>query len=149
MTDVRQGLRLHHDAMHTERSAVDWIVRCVRVHDLRSRDDFFPDAPTIESCLTDLAVHAHVTAATQHQAMPALVFRDTRVLNHAMEGRIMAVRASKTIHVPVVMTREAVAAVISLRDGTAPLVATCLYGSAWRIMEAVRLRGAEPTPTGG
>ena len=78
--------------------------------------------------------------------MPALVFRDTRVLTHALEGRINAVRVSKTIHVPVVMTREAVAAVISRRDGTAPLVATRLYGSGLRIMEAVRLRVKDREP---
>ena len=41
---------------------------------------------------------------------------------------------------PVVMTREEVAAVISLMDGTAQVVAKLLYGSGLRIMEAVRLR---------
>jgi integrase len=50
------------------------------------------------------------------------------------------VRADKKINVPVVMTREEVAAVISLLDGTAQLVAKLLYGSGLRIMEAVRLR---------
>ena len=126
--------------MHTERSAVEWIVRFIRFHGVRSRDDLFPAAPTIESCLTDLAVHRHVAAATQHQVMPALVFLDTRVLTHALPGNINAVRADKKINVPVVMTREAVAAVIPLMDGTAQVVAKLLYGSGLRIMEAVRLR---------
>jgi len=126
--------------MHTERSAVEWIVRCVRFHGLRSRDDLFPAAPTIESCLTDLAGHRHVAAATRNQAMHALMFLDTRVLNHSLPGNINAVRADKKINVPVVMTREAVAAVISLLDGTAQVVAKLLYGSGLRIMEAVRLR---------
>jgi site-specific recombinase XerD len=40
----------------------------------------------------------------------------------------------------VVMTRDAVAAVISLLDGTAQLVAKLLDGSGLRIMEAVRIR---------
>jgi hypothetical protein len=44
--------------------------------------------------------------------MNALGFPDKRVLHHAMEGRINAVRTDKQINVPVVMTREAVAAVI-------------------------------------
>ena len=44
------------------------------------------------------------------------------------------------INVPVVMTREEVAAIISLLDGTAQLVAKLLYGSGLRIMEAVRVR---------
>ena len=62
---------------------------------------------------------------------------------HALEGRINGVRADKKIDVPVVMTREAVAAVLSLLDGTASLVATLLYGSGPRIMEAVRLRSKD------
>jgi integron integrase len=72
--------------------------------------------------------------------MNALVFLYKRVLHQALPGSINAVRADKTLHVPVVMTREEVAAVISLLDGTARLVAKLLYGSGLRIMEAVRLR---------
>jgi integron integrase len=72
--------------------------------------------------------------------MNALVFLYKRVLNHALEGRINAVRAAKKINVPMVMTRQEVATILSLLDGTAQLVAKLLYGSGWRIMEAVRLR---------
>ena len=107
---------------------------------MRSRADLFPAEPKIESFLTDLAVNGNVAAATQNQAMNALVFLYKRVLNHAMEGRINAVRADKKINVPVVMTREEVATIISLLDGTAQLVAKLLYGSGLRIMEAVRIR---------
>jgi len=57
-----------------------------------------------------------------------------------MEGDINAVRADRKVNVPVVMTREEVAAVISLMSGTPQLVAKLLYGSGLRIMEAVRLR---------
>ncbi len=100
----------------------------------------FPAEPKIESFLTDLAVNGNVAAATQNQAMNAVVFLYKRVLKHAMKGRISAVRADKKINLPVVMTREEVAAVISLLDGTAQLVAKLLYGSGLRIMEAVRIR---------
>jgi integrase len=72
--------------------------------------------------------------------MNALVFLYKRILDHAMEGSINAVQADKKVNVPVVMTRDEVAAVISLLDGTAQLVAKLLYGSGLRIMEAVRLR---------
>ena len=107
---------------------------------MRSRDDLFPPELNIEAFLTDLAVNGNVAAATQNQAMNALVFLDTRVLHHTLEGRINAVRADKKINVPVVMTRDEVAAITSLVDGTAQLVAKLLYGSGLRIMEAVRLR---------
>ena len=49
----------------------------------------------------------------------ALVFLYKRVLKHAMQGSIAAVRANRKRNVPVVITREEVAAVISLMDGTA------------------------------
>src|SRR6266699_387270 len=140
LDEVRQILRLQHYSIHAERSYVEWIVRFVRFHGMRSREDLFPAEPKIESFLTDLAVHGHVAAATQNQAMNALVFLYKRVLHHALEGRIHAARAAKKINVPVVMTREEVAAIISLLDGTAQLVAKLLYGSGLRIMEAVRVR---------
>ena len=57
---VHQVLRLHHDSLHTERASVEWIVR---FHGMRSREDLFPAEPTIESFLTDLAVHGHVAGA--------------------------------------------------------------------------------------
>jgi hypothetical protein len=60
-----------------------------------------------------------------------------RVLNRALSGSINTVRAAKKINVPVVMTREEVAAVISLLDGAAQLVAKLLYGSGLRIIEVV------------
>jgi site-specific recombinase XerD len=138
--DVRRVLRLHHYSIHTERSYVEWIRRFVRFHDMRSREDLFPAEPKIEAFLTDLAVHAHVAAATQNVAMNALVFLYKRVLKQALPGSINAVRADKKVTVPVVMTRDEVAAVISLMGGTAQLVTKLLYGSGLRIMEAVRLR---------
>jgi len=102
LDQVRTVLRLHHDSMHTERSSVEWIVRFVRFHGMRSREDLFPAEPKIEAFLTDLAVHGHVAPATQNQAMNALVFLYKRVLNPALPGRINAVRADKKLNVPVV-----------------------------------------------
>ncbi|HEX9757354.1 MAG TPA: phage integrase N-terminal SAM-like domain-containing protein [Nitrospiria bacterium] len=39
LDEVRKVLRLHHYSIHTERSYVDWIVRFVRFHCMRSRED--------------------------------------------------------------------------------------------------------------
>jgi hypothetical protein len=116
LDEVRQVLRLHHDSMHTKRSSVEWIVRFVRFHGMRSRATLFPAEPTIASCLTALAVPGHVAAATQHQAMKALVCLNTRVLTQAMKGRIHAVRDDKKLNLPVVMTRAAAAAVSQTRS---------------------------------
>ena len=140
LDQVRQYLRLHHYSIHTERSYVDWIVRFIRFHRMRSRDDLFPAEPKIQVFLTHLAMEGNVAPTTQNQAMNALVFLYRRVLRQSMEGSINAVRADKKVNVPVVMTRDEVAAVISLLEGTPHLVAKLLYGSGLRIMEAVRLR---------
>jgi site-specific recombinase XerD len=140
LDEVRNVLRLHHYSIHTERSYVEWIVRFVRFHGMRSRKDLFPAEPKIEAFLTDLAVYGNVAPATHNQAMNALIFLYKRGLNRALQGSINAVRADKKFYVPVVMTREEVAAVISLMRGTAQLVAKLLYGSGLRIMEAIRLR---------
>jgi integrase len=96
---------------------VDWIVRFIRFHRMGARKDLFPAEPKSEAFLTDLAVHGNVAPSTQNQAMNA-----------------------QKIPVPVVMTREEVAAVLSLMDGTPQLVAKLLYGSGLHIIEAVRLR---------
>ena len=53
LEDVRKVLRLQHYSIHTERAYVEWIVRFVRFHAMRSRDDLFPAAPKIEAFLTD------------------------------------------------------------------------------------------------
>jgi hypothetical protein len=49
-------------------------MRYVRSHRTWSRDDLFPPGPNIEVFLTELAVNRNVAAATQNQAMNALVF---------------------------------------------------------------------------
>src|SRR5207249_23991 len=49
-----------HYSIHTERSYVEWIIRFVRFHGMRSRADLLPAEPKIEPFLTDLAVHGHV-----------------------------------------------------------------------------------------
>jgi integron integrase len=140
LQEIRTVLRLHHYSIHTERAYVEWVVRFIRFHGMRSRAALFPAEPKIEAFLTDLAVHGNVAAATQNQAMNALVFLYKRVLNHSLEGYINAIRADKKVNIPVVMTREEVAAIIALLDGTPHLVTKLLYGSGLRIMEAVRLR---------
>jgi hypothetical protein len=105
---------------------VEWIVRFVRFHGMRSREDLFPAEPKIEAFLTDLAVYGNLAPATQNQAMNALVFLYKRLLNQSLPDSINAVRADKKVNVPMVMTREAVAAVLSLMDGTAQMVAKLL-----------------------
>jgi Phage integrase, N-terminal SAM-like domain len=122
--NVRRVLRLPHDSIHTERASVEWIVRFVRCHRVRSRAGLGPAAAKIKALLTALAIQGNVAASTQNHAMHALVFLYKRAFNHALEDRIHAVRADKKVNVPVVMTRDEVATVLSLTEDTPQLVAT-------------------------
>lgn len=58
---------MHHYSIHAERSYLDSIVRFVRFHSIRSREDLF-----------DLALHGTVAAATQNQALIALAKSPTK-----------------------------------------------------------------------
>jgi integron integrase len=140
LDEMRRVLRLHHYSLHTERSYVEWVVRYVRFNRMQSRADLQPAEAKIEAFLTELAANQNVAPSTQNQAMNALVFLYKRVLEQPLEGKIDALRAEEKVHVPVVLTREEVASVISLLEGTPQLVVKLLYGSGLRILEAVRLR---------
>ena len=140
LDQVREVLRLHHYSIHTERSYVDWIKRYVQFHGMRGREDLAEGERKIEAFLTDLAVRGQVAASTQNQAMNALVFLYRKVLDQPLGERIDAVRAERKANVPVVLTREEVARVIALLEGTPQLIVQLLYGSGLRVLEAVRLR---------
>jgi integron integrase len=140
LDQIRQVLRLHHYSIHTERAYLDWIKRYIAFHRMKSRDDLAEGEQKIEAFLTHLVVDQRVAAATQNQAMNALVFLYKRVLEQPLNETINAVRAEKKMNVPVVLTRDEVMQVIPLLEGVPQLVVKLLYGSGLRIMEAVRLR---------
>jgi integron integrase len=140
LDQVRNVLRLHHYSIHTETSYVDWIKRYIRFHHMTRRDDLADGERKIEAFLTDLAVNGKVTPSTQNQAMNALVFLYRKVLEQSLDEKIDAIRAERKRNVPVVLTREEVAKIISLMERTPQLVVKILYGSGLRMTEALRLR---------
>ena len=95
LDQIRQVLRLHHYSIHTERIYLDWIKRYIAFHRMKSRDDLAEGEQKIEAFLTHLAVDQRVAAATQNQAMNALVFLYKRVLERPLNETINAVRAEK------------------------------------------------------
>lgn len=137
---MREVLGLHHYSIHTERPYCAWIRQYVKYHTMTRREDLRDGERKIEAFLTHLAVEGNVSPSTQNQAMNALVFLYKRVLKMPLDQEIHALRARRKEHVPVVLQRAEVAHVTALMEGTPQLVAQLLYGSALRIMEALRLR---------
>ncbi|QPK65538.1 integron integrase [Methylomonas sp. LL1] len=141
LDDVRRIMRLKHYSLHTERTYCDWIKQFIKFHRMTERPALFEESEAkIEAFLSHLATERHVAAATQNQAMNALVFLYKQVLNRPLEQRIDAIRAKSHRHMPVVLSVDEVKQVLPRVEGVAQLVVKLLYGSGLRITEAVRLR---------
>ncbi len=96
--------------------------------------------PEIEAFLTHLAVDRHVSASTQNQALNAVLFLYRVVLDIDIEWMSEVVRAKRNQRVPVVLSQNEVRQVLAHLTGVNQIMASLLYGSGLRLMEAVRLR---------
>jgi len=135
---ARQRMRTRHLALRTEQAYLHWIQRYVAFHVRRHPRDL--GAREVEQFLTHLAVHRNVSAATQNQALQALLFLYRHVLEIELPWLDNITRASRPKRRPVVLSRTEVHAVLTQLEGTSWLIAHLLYGSGLRLMEALRLR---------
>src|SRR6266404_6996023 len=81
LDQTRDVLRLKHYSLRTERSYCDWIERFIRFHHLRHPGEM--GAAEITEFLTHLARVDNVAAATQNQALSAILFLYQQVLKQA------------------------------------------------------------------
>lgn len=138
LDQVRTILRVKHFSLSTKRSYVAWIRRFILFHHKRHPKEM--GEHEIREFISYLAVHAKISASTQTVALSAILFLYRDVLKEE-PGYIKNIeRAKPAKHLPVVFTREEVQLVLSLLEGTPHLIASLLYGSGLRLMEAVRLR---------
>jgi len=135
---VREANRLRHGSRSTEKSYVGWIRRFILFHGKRHPAEM--GASEVAQFLSSLAVEGRVAASTQNQALSALLFLYRYVLHQELPWLDDVVRARRPKHLPIVLTRDEVRAVISKLDGTPRLMAGLLYGSGLRLLECARLR---------
>ena len=138
LDQVRERLRLKHYSIRTEQQYVQWVRRFVLFHDKRHPVEM--GAAEVEAFLTHLAVEGHVAAATQNQALSALLFLYREVLEINLPWLDKVVRAKRPARLPVVLTRQEVTAVLDRMSGVYGLLARLLYGTGMRLMEVIRLR---------
>lgn len=115
-----------------------WIKRFILFHGKRHPREL--GAREVEAFLSDLAVNGHVAAATQNQALSALLFLYREVLEVELPWLDNLTRAKPSQRLPVVLTPAEVRAVLDRMDGVYGLMARLLYGTGMRLMECVRLR---------
>ena len=135
---ARERMRTRRLALRTEQAYLQWLGRYVAFYDRRHPREL--GASEIERFPTHLAVHRRVSAATQNQALQALLFVYRHVLDIELPWLDNVTRANHEKKLPVVLSREEVRALLAQLQGTPWLVASLLYGSGLRLMEAMRLR---------
>ena len=135
---TREKMRTRHLALRSEQTYLQWIRRYVVFHKRRHPREL--GATEVEQFLTHLAVDRKVSAATQNQALQALLFLYRHVLEIDLPWLTNVTRAVAPKRLPVVLTRAEVSALLSQLEGTSWLVASLLYGSGLRLMEGLRLR---------
>jgi integron integrase len=135
---ARRVMRTRHMSRLTEEAYVRWIVRYVRFHGLKHPRTL--GEKELREFLSHLAADQNVAASTQSQALAALLFLYVEVLRDPVPWIADVIRARRPQRLPVVMTRDEVRAVLAKMRGSPRLVATLLYGSGLRLMEALRLR---------
>lgn len=143
---LRHKLRLKQYSLKTEESYVGWYRRFVLWSGKRHPETM--GALEIEAYLTDLAVKGRVAAATQNQAMNAIIFLYREVLEMPLTG-INALRAKTTRKLPVVLTREEIGGLLRGVDGDAGLACHLLYGCGLRVNEVLALRIKDVDIEGG
>ncbi|MFN7955615.1 MAG: integron integrase [bacterium] len=135
---VRETARTRHLSRRTEKAYVGWIRRFIVFHAKRHPRDL--GAPEVTAFLSFLAVKRHVSASTQNQALAALLFLYRDVLGLELPWLDDVVRAKRPERLPVVLTRDEVAALLDALDGIPRLMAALLYGSGLRLLECAQLR---------
>jgi len=135
---VRENIRLRHYSIQTEKAYIGWIRRYIRFCGSRHPREL--GSAEITTFLTHLAADLGVAAATQNQALQALIFLYREVLQMELPDIANVVRASKPQRLPVVLTREEVQRIFSHLAGYQRLVVGLLYGSGLRLAEALSIR---------
>jgi integron integrase len=90
--------------------------------------------------LSYLATDLNVAAATQNQALNALVFYYRHVHNQDLGQMENIARAKRPQRLPTVFSKQEIARILPELTGVSALPNNLMYGSGMRIMECLRLR---------
>ncbi|WP_172118005.1 integron integrase [Halomonas hibernica] len=138
MDRVRATLRVKRYSFRTEKTYCYWIRFFIRFHGIRHPATMAGEE--VKQFLEHLAVERHVAAATQNQALNAIVFLYLHVLDQPLGEIGTFSRAKRPQRLPVVLSHQEVMRVFEHLAGSMHLIASLMYGSVLRVSEACRLR---------
>jgi integron integrase len=138
LRSVREAVRVRHFSIRPEEAYVQWVKRFILFHGKRHPSQM--GEPEVCAFLTHLAVEGQVAAATQNQALNALVFLYRNVVDRPLGEFSGIVRAKRPQRLPVVLSPGEVGRTLRALKGIYWLIACLQYGSGLRLLESVRLR---------
>ena len=138
LDQVKNAIRIRHYSLRTEESYVHWVRAFIHFNGLRHPRDM--GAREVTAFLTHLAVERDVAAATQHQALSALLFLYKQVLGIDLPWLNEVVRPKRPARLPTVLNEGEVQCLLALMYGVHGLMARLIYGTGLRLTECLRLR---------
>ncbi len=135
---VRAAIRLRQLSSRTEETYLGWIRRYWLFCAKADPATFGPEKVT--AFLNDLANQHEVAAATQNQALAAMLFLYREVLGIDLPWLDDLIRVEVPPRLPVVLSREEVRTLLRQLDGVPRLMAWLLYGTGMRLLECCCLR---------
>ena len=135
---VRESIRMRHYSLRTERAYTLWIRRYLVFNDRRHPRELGGEHVT--AFLSSLANIGNVAAATQNQALAAILFLYKDVLGMKLPWLDDVVRAKKPRRLPTVMTQEEVRRLLDHVEGVHAFMARLMYGTGMRISECLAIR---------
>ena len=138
MQRVHEAIRRLHYSHRTEEAYAHWIRHFIYWSGKRHPATL--GATEVTAFLSHLATERNVAAATQNQALAALLFLYKQVLGMELGWFDDLVRAKRPVRLPVVLTQGEVKAPLAQLKGPNRLMASLLYGAGLRLMECLRLR---------
>jgi integron integrase len=134
----RAAIRSRHYSRRTEKSYWYWIRCYIHYHGKRHPEELGGAEAT--AFLSWLATERNVAAATQNQALSAVVFLYKHVLERELPWLDGLIRAKRPVRLPVVLTEGEVARLLDQLAGGLRLMVALLYGAGLRQRECLSLR---------
>jgi integron integrase len=138
LEQVRDAIRRRNYSYRTEETYVHWIRRFIYFSGKRHPIEL--GAAEVTAFLNHLVRERDVAAATQNQALSALLFLYKEVLGEELPWLDELERAKRPARLPTVLTAEEVRRLLAAMRGTKRLMASLLYGAGLRLTECLKLR---------
>jgi integron integrase len=135
---LREAMRRRNYSRRTEQAYWFWIRWFIRHNGMRHPSQM--GGAEVEAFLSWLATEREVAAATQNQALSALLFLYKELLGQNLPWFKNLVRAKRPVRLPVVLSRAEIECLFAQMQGTKWLMASLLYGAGLRQIECLQLR---------